>query len=231
MLKLSRSLLATAIVDDKNHQTVVHEVVAKMIQDSYALIIKTDKLLLTYGAAMYEKEGPKRRSKISYKLKSLAKLLEVFQEESKNANSNAFDLIDPKNWDTLIASAKTLTKYDGDRVGTPSLFLKLGYSLQHMARVARAIALKTEDETLLKKSKSFLDLYESEWTVYSTRIRIQFDESRNKAPQEIPLAEDIKTLRNFCQEEIDKFVRNGDVTKVILLLLLHFIRRCLIGVK
>ena len=31
-LKSSRSLLATAIVDDKNHQTVVNEVVVKMIQ-------------------------------------------------------------------------------------------------------------------------------------------------------------------------------------------------------
>ena len=60
MLKSSRSLLATAIVDEKNRQTVVNEVVAKMIQDSYALISKTDKLLLTFGAAMYEKDRPKR---------------------------------------------------------------------------------------------------------------------------------------------------------------------------
>ena len=170
ILKSSRSLLATAIVDDKNHHTIVNEVVAKMTQDTYALIIKTDKLLLTYGAAMFEKDGPKRRSEISYKLKSLAKLLEVFQGETKNESSNAFDLIDPRNWDTLVASAKVLTKYDNNRVGTPSLFLKLGYSLQHMARVARAIASKAEDEVLLKKSKSFLELYESEWTVYSTRI-------------------------------------------------------------
>ena len=67
ILKSSRSLLATAIVDDKNHQTIVNEVVAKMTQDKYALIIKTDRLLLTYGAAMYEKDGQKRRSDISYK--------------------------------------------------------------------------------------------------------------------------------------------------------------------
>ena len=125
---------------------------------------------------MYEKNGPKRQSEISHKLKSLAR---GFSRGKQNSNSDAFDLIDPKNWDTFIAYVKTLTKHDRDRVGTPSLFLTLGYSLQHMARVARAITLKTEDETLFTKSKRFLDLYESEWTVYSTRICIQFDDDKS----------------------------------------------------
>ena len=58
-----------------------------------------------------------------------------------------------------------------------------------------------------------LDLYESEWTVYSTRLCIQCDESRIKAPKDMPLAEDIKCLRNFCQQEIEKFLNDVRVTR------------------
>ena len=67
-----------------------------------------------------------------------------------------------------------------------------------MARVARAIGLKSDDKTLLKKSKNFLGLYESEWSVHSIRIGIQIDENRNKAPQEMPLANDLKCLKDVC---------------------------------
>ena len=79
-LKSTRSLLATAIIDDRKHQLIMNDVISKMNQDIYTLMIKTDKLLLKYGNLKYEKDGPNRRSEISYKLKSLAKLLE---EESK----------------------------------------------------------------------------------------------------------------------------------------------------
>ena len=82
-----------------------------------------------------------------------------------------------------------------------------------MARVAKAIGLKTEDEVLLEKSKNFLDLCESEWVVYSTSIRIQFEENRNKARQEMPFADGIKGLRVLCQEEMAKFIRKEDVSK------------------
>ena len=77
-----------------------------MSQDCHALTIKTDKLLLTYGAAMYEKHGSKRRSEISYKLKSIAKLLEAFQESTGNESSNAFNLIDPNKSIDKIRESK-----------------------------------------------------------------------------------------------------------------------------
>lgn len=214
ILKSSRSLLATAITDVAKHQTVIKEVISKMNQDTYTLKIKTDQLLLAYGSVMFEKDGSKRRNEIAYKLKSVAKVLEVFQELSENEHSTAFDLIDPKNWDTLVESAKTLTRYNGTEIGIPSLFLKIGYSLQHMARVARAIGIKRENDALKKKCQGFLDLYESEWSVYTTRVRIQFDDKRGKTPQELPLAADIKSLKNFCQEEIKKFLEKGDASKV-----------------
>ena len=74
-----------------------------------------------------------------------------------------------------------------------------------------ATGLKTQDEGLYKKSKHFLDLYESEWAVYSTGICIQFKQNRSKPPQELPLANDIRCLRDFCQEEMAKFIGQGDV--------------------
>ena len=214
LLKSSRSLLATAMTDDSKHQTIIKEIISKMKQDAYTLIMKTDPLLLSYGAVMFEKDGNKRRIEISYKLKCVARLLEVFQEQSKSEHSTAFDLIDPKNWDTLVESAKTLTKYNSTEIGIPSLFLKLGYSLQHMARVARAMGIKREDDALTKKCQGFLDLYESEWIIYTTRVRIQFDDKRGKTPQELPLAADIKSLRNFCQEEIKKYLDKGIASKM-----------------
>ena len=72
---------------------------------------------------------------------SLAKLLEQVQELGKNANLTAKDMIDPKNWDLLIQSVKSLTGYDEAEIEVPSLFVKLGYSLQHLARVARSVVL------------------------------------------------------------------------------------------
>ena len=55
---------------------------------------------------------------------------------------------------------------------------------------------------MVKKCNNFLKLYESEWSLYTTRVRIQFDNNRSKAPKNLPLAKDIKLLRNYCKDEI-----------------------------
>ena len=213
ILKSSRALLATSMVDNKNHRQVVDNIISTMNQDKYTLMIKTDQLLLTYGAVMLEKDGMKRKGEISYKLKSLAKLLEKFQELKGKENSTSKDLIDPKNWDLLVQSVKLLTGYDEAQIKIPSLFLKLGYSLQHLSRVARSSGLKNDDDGLVKKCKSFLDLYETEWAIYTTRIRIQFDNNRSKAPQNLPLANDIKLLREYCQSEIERLLNLKKLSK------------------
>ena len=57
--------------------------------------IKTDQLLLTYCAILSEKDGLHRKNEISYKLKSLAELIEKAQELGKNANLAAKDIIHP----------------------------------------------------------------------------------------------------------------------------------------
>ena len=116
-------------------------------------------------------------------MKSLAKLLEKFQELEGKEKSTSKDLIDPKNWDLLVQSVMSLTGYDEAQIKIPSLFLKLGYPLQHLSRVARSSDLKNDDDCLVKKCKSFLDLYEAEWAIYTTSIHIQFDNNRSKAPK------------------------------------------------
>ena len=194
ILKNSRVLLAASVINNERHRDVMEGIISKMNQDVYTLIIKTDPLLLTYAAILMERDGLRRKGEISYKLKSLAKLLEKGQELSKNANLAAKDLIDPKKWDLMVQSVKVLTGYDEAEIEVPSLFVKLGYALQHLARVARSMGLRTEDDSLIKKCNNFLELYESEWNVYTTRVRIQFDNNRNKAPQNLPLAKDIKLL-------------------------------------
>ena len=79
-------------------------------------------------------------------------------------------MIDPKNWDLLIQSVKSLTGYDEAEIEVPSLFVKLGYSLQHLARVAQSVVLTTEDDSFVKKCNNLLKLYDSEWNSYTTRI-------------------------------------------------------------
>ena len=182
-------------------------IISKMNQDVYTLTIKADPLLLTNAAILMERDGLRRKGESSYKLKSLAKLLEKGQELSNNANLAVKDLIDAKKWDLTVQSVKALTGYDEAEIEVPSLFVKLGYALQHLARVAQSMGLRTEDDSLIKKCNNFLELYESEWNVYTTHVRIQFDNNRNKAPQNLPLAKDIKLLREYCKGEINRLFK------------------------
>ena len=142
ILKNSRVLLAASLVDNEKHREVMTSIISKINHVTYALIIKTDQLLLTDGAILLEGDGLHKKNEISYKLKSLAKLLEKAQELGKNANLAAKDIINPKNWDLLVQSVKALTCYDEAEIAVQSLFVKLGYALQHLARVPRSVGLK-----------------------------------------------------------------------------------------
>ena len=139
-----------------------------MNQGTYALIIKNDQLLLTYGALLMERDGLRRKSEISCKLKSLAKLLDKVQELGENANLTTKDMNDPTTWDLLIQSVKSRNGYDEAEIKVPSLSVKLGYSLQYLARVARSVGLNTDDDSFVKKVNNFLKLYNSEWNMYTT---------------------------------------------------------------
>ena len=72
--------------------------------------------------------------------------------------------------------------------------------------LVRALALKENDNRKLSRYRDFLELYESDWSIYANNAR---DESENaNAPERLPLEEDINLFFGHILKEIDPCVDN-----------------------
>ncbi|KAK3716249.1 hypothetical protein QZH41_018050 [Actinostola sp. cb2023] len=96
-------------------------------------------------------------------MRQLSRLLQELQKQ--HASASLIDVIDTRYFDDIVIAVKSLCKFDETehlKVDTPSLALKLGHSLKKCAQLVKTIALKRNDDIMLKKAKRFLELFENE---------------------------------------------------------------------
>ena len=75
------------------------------------------------------------------------------------------------------------------------------------------MGLKEGNKDLVKKCNNFISLYQTEWPIYATRSRLQFDEKRKKEPQSLPLKRDIQKLCQHCIREIKRLTKKPQLAE------------------
>ena len=192
-----------------------------MTEDHVTNLVKNDNGLTLYAYYLFEKSGPSGFSEISNKLRSMGRLLIEYRKKDDDLTTQSLDLIDPGNWEKVIASVKCLVSHKGDeKVGVPSLLLTIGRSLEALACTKRAIGIKSKDKTMVSDARDFLELHSQYWKIYAKHALSTLQSKKDKTPELLPLTADLKTLRCFlikelglCLEEAATCEKNGNLFK------------------
>ena len=205
-LRDSRMFLASALVSDKKYKSFRSEIIGRMSCDEHLFLIKNDELLMLHGYTMFQESGSSRFDNISKKLRNVARLISEFRK-MHNTTISAVELIDPSQWENIISCMKKLVKHVGcEHVSIPTLLLRLGRSLADLASAKRILGSKSKNKGMVENARDFIELHEDEWNVYANHALATLVVKKDKTPELILLAEDLKTLRDFIVRELQKMM-------------------------
>ena len=111
-------------------------VIAAMRNDNITEVVTTDSLILDYGSSLCEKLGTAKAHDISQRMRHLAHLPTELRTlpASRLPRCSLEEYLKPERFDHVVAAVKSLCSFEDksgkNRVGTPSLALKLGHSLK-----------------------------------------------------------------------------------------------------
>ncbi|XP_065651314.1 uncharacterized protein LOC136079505 [Hydra vulgaris] len=207
-IKASRILVGESSLT--SNARIVHEpILTSMKHNEIHLIIRNDKVLLTYGAVEVFKKERDRYHDISYALRVLAKLLLQYRKQFNAEDASARDLVNTKNYDNILSSMKVCADYCGPRkIGNPHLVLRIGYSLKTLAIIVKLEYLKLGLQDMVENIRNFLELMEPDYSFLLNNARSVYDLRKSNAPEMLPEESDIKVLRNYCVSEITKYLIN-----------------------
>ncbi|XP_057309464.1 uncharacterized protein LOC130647571 isoform X2 [Hydractinia symbiolongicarpus] len=213
-LHSSRALLAAEV--SNGIYTNVHQIIlASMRRDELHLVIRNDQLLMLYANIQLQIKQSERYHDIRYNLRLLGRLLLKYRSLVGCSDKRSCDLIIPAHYDQVLECAKELAGYKGPRnVAQPNVFCHLGYRLKGLCMAARALALKEGSDTRLEEYRRFLELYESDWNIYSNNAKAVYESAKGNAPEELPLESDIKLFREHCILEIKRLCDLSDIGKL-----------------
>ena len=180
-----------------------------MKRDVRHLLIRRDKLLMTFAIVEIEERKRERYNDVSHSLKLLAKLLLEFREMTNNQNTCSRDLVMPENYDNVLHCIKILSGYDGNRdIKYPSRVIQIGLALRTLSIIVKSEHLNTGSFKMVEKMRYFDELYESDYSLLANNARNLYYKKKANIPEELPLKKDIKSLRDFCIHEIKEICKN-----------------------
>ncbi|KAK4880746.1 hypothetical protein RN001_008892 [Aquatica leii] len=207
----SQTLLACA-ADTENTAAAIqlkNEVFLRMRADDIAFIAKKDDLIRRYGENYLKRH---KRAQIvvpcSNKIRECAKLLKETRRRTNNNNLTFFDIISTCYYDIIVASAKTISRYDDTlkKYLAPSLAIHLGTTLKQISDLCSHLILKgafkcNNIEEKLKDLKRFKQMVETQWNCDISSIALK-DLAENKwnKPVKLPLTKDVLQLRHYLDQ-------------------------------
>lgn len=177
-------------------------VLAHMYRDEITTIVKSDALILQYGAALYRKLGKYRVKDITQRMRQLAKLLKAIN----HGRDTALDLcqsITAASFDSILEAAEELSvplslKHGVNSFGTPYIGLNLGYSLLKCAHLKKGLAIRKRDHKMSEESDEFIALHKADWTnTISSRCLTSYRLRKVNTVQQLPLTKDLVTLNKY----------------------------------
>ena len=188
-----------------------HLVLSSMINDQISACVKKDTLILTYGSFMLTSSGIKKINGISQRMRILARLLIKLREKRNEPDASLVDLVKPPNFDDFIACTQELGGFslrneDGENISyfaTPSLPLKIGYSLEKCCSLLKGIGIKQKDPIMQLDAVQFQDLFNLEWVAKISTVCLKtMDENKFNKVTLLPLTEDLLKVRSHLKVKI-----------------------------
>uniref|UniRef100_A0AAZ3PD65 Chromo domain-containing protein n=1 Tax=Oncorhynchus tshawytscha TaxID=74940 RepID=A0AAZ3PD65_ONCTS len=142
------------------------EIIHNMNQDDISCHIKNDPLICKYGNALSAKHGH-AKSQFTYigsKMRELARFVLNVNEMDCDVQY-LHEVCVPSKFKLAVHAARKMSGHDpaSDRYKTPSLALKIGYSLKRATEIAFGESRMTEDREAEEQAKRFIELLENDW--------------------------------------------------------------------
>ncbi|XP_041739270.2 uncharacterized protein LOC121571703 isoform X2 [Coregonus clupeaformis] len=142
------------------------EIIHNMNQDDILCHIKNDPLICKYGNALSAKHGH-AKSQFTYigsKMRELARFVLTVNEMDCGVQY-LHEVCVPSKFKLAVHAARKISGFDpaSNRYKTPSLPLKIGYSLKRATEIAFGESRMTEDREAEEQAKSLIELLENDW--------------------------------------------------------------------
>ncbi|XP_065943595.1 uncharacterized protein [Magallana gigas] len=187
------------------------DVLLSMSQDDIYMYIYRDPLILKFGKRLYENKDIQEHTSnhISCRMRELGRLIGEAKKTPEWGIQKIEDCFSPEKFNNVVSCVKSLAGFSEDThmYATPSLALKIGYSLQRCARIYRSDGIIESDITKQENGSAFIQLYESDWNdLISSRARQTLSEKKYNAPKMLPLCEDVYKLNSYLKEKIKELL-------------------------
>lgn len=188
----------------------ISNIVNTLRDDDIGTCCKEDTLILRFGCMLFEKYGTTQSELIRQSMRQLARLTLAINEMTIQ-NLKLFDLLAPQKFDLVIQGVKELCRRHQNDVTkrpefmTPSLALKLGYSLKKCANIERGLALRQENLRRNESLLAFCNLMELEWQIrISSNALSSLFKRKLNAGQLLPVTSDLLKCNTHIRTELEK---------------------------
>lgn len=194
-------------------------VLQSMMKDQVFQVLSKDKLILTYGSYMLVSSGIRKANGISQRMRILARLLILVREKQSLTDATLLDILQPEMFDTMVLCTKELGGFsmrtsEGENVAyfeTPSLPLKIGYTLEKCCSIMKGIGIKTKNSQLIENANNFLELFKLEWNSKIASVCLKtMDVNKFQKVALLPLTDDLMKVRSFLKGVIPKLTKELD---------------------
>ncbi|XP_060084134.1 uncharacterized protein LOC132563388 [Ylistrum balloti] len=211
-------------------------VILSMVNDVFS-VVTSDSLIMNFGKRLFDNKDIQEHTPnhINGRMRELGRLM----LETRKLPSPIFsleDCLNPLNFYTIVSCVKSLAGFNEDTYfyTTPSLALKVGYSLQRCAKILESNDITEKNQSKKENGENFLKLYSSNWNyLISSRARQTQEEKKCNAPKMLPLSQDVYMLtrllkskmRTMMQHLVDDISIYFELLKVTLCLVTLFNRK------
>jgi len=182
---------------------------SRLMNDNLLDVIKSDSLLCTFANNLLCGKGEKHFVTVSYKCRSLAKLLSMIREKTKKETLNWSSVLSPKNVVVLLTSIKELCGYQYSTISKlekPSLFKEILRSMKDLVLLNVSTALKNNNVRRSILSRRFLEILDVDIVPLQCAANNSLKSSFSGAPQDLPLISDIKLIDKYLKTKINNIL-------------------------
>ncbi|PIK46626.1 hypothetical protein BSL78_16491 [Apostichopus japonicus] len=178
------------------------KVLSRMISDEISLEVKKDSDILIYGSRLLRNHPEEHQALlVSQKMRDMAKLV-IAARERDSSITGIRQCIDNAKFDTVVASVRAVAGYSSqlESYEVPSYARNIGFEIDKVIAQLCSEALKSSDNSLADKVKSFKDIKLASWSHEVTNVAHHTLKKRKRnRPNLIPVAEDLKKLSNYLK--------------------------------
>ena len=225
-----RSQVLAGHVTTNPSELMVKEVFSIMKRDDIGAVARGDKMIVALGESWLRRNidnKEKRKYYASQRMRLAARLL--IELRTLKGDHDMYYFLQPAHFDAFVTAALNVSlpfMDDAEELKSPSNAIKVKYDINRMVNAKFALAIKAEQEDVVKTCENFLTLMRIEWGESVTKLARSILAARSMSKsRELPDPVDVKKLTEFLKENLEKtdllpenFERVRDLCEAFILL-------------